>query len=78
MATKFKRRMCPLCKVKHVAYKMPSLSDEAGIKRIFICWECARRYYVKLTEINIMQEPDKKFLLSRAFRIPSKKKQETF
>jgi hypothetical protein len=78
MPTKYKRRMCPLCKVKHVAYKMPSLSNETGTRRIFICWECARRYYEKLTALNIMQEPDKKFLLSKAFKIPGKRKQEIF
>jgi len=78
MPTKFPRRACILCKKKHVAWKMPSAANETGTKRICLCWNCARSYYDKLTSLHIEQAPDKKFLLSQAFKIPKKPKQEKF
>jgi len=76
MPTKLPRRACILCKTKHVSWKMPSASNEEGTKRIFLCWNCARRYYEKLLMLHIDNPTNKKFLLSMAFKIPKKPKQE--
>ena len=55
---------------------MPSASNEFGENRIFLCWNCARLYFEKLITLNITEKPDKKVLISKAFRIASKQKQE--
>jgi len=57
---------------------MPSAANETGTKRIFLCWDCARRYFEKLLTLRIQDPPDKKALLSQAFKIPKKVKQEKF
>lgn len=57
---------------------MPSCANEQGKNRIFLCWSCAQGLYAKLTHLKIVNPPDKKYLLSQAFRIASKPKQETF
>lgn len=78
MPTKFPRRRCILCSCRHVSWKMPSLANAFGENRIFVCWSCAALVHAKLDTFDLSKPPNKHQLLSRAFKIPAKKKQETW